>query len=94
MNSAIIKLELKNLSEKTINIDDLKNQKICEVDELLHNNRWKDILPGRIILQNFLNEYNQNIIKWDAFRNLLINEIKNIGIPDDIKNVIETIRNS
>jgi hypothetical protein len=42
----------------------------------------------------FLNEYFGNQIKWKIFRNLLTEEIKKIGVPTEVDDVINRIRNT
>jgi len=82
---------LKSISIEQIDLDKLQKEKNEYFDTLINTDEWKNILPGRDILQYFLQKYGKNQVKWELFRNLIANELKSSESIQEIRDTLNKI---
>lgn len=95
MHDALTKTqEIRKQLEELLTDDKIRalvRAKEVEFDEITQNQKWLDVLPGRLLLSLLWGKYGKGMT-FEIFKNLLVDEISiQQRVPSEVKDVIDTI---
>lgn len=71
-------------------IDEVKKKQQF-FDNIIQNGKWAEVLPGKYLIYKIVNKFGKNKIQVNDLLDFLIEEIKKLGIPIEIQNIINKI---